>query len=97
MLVAQLFPILCNPMDCSPPGSSLHGIFPTQGLNPSLLHCWQILYCLSHQGSLLVRMGVKCGSDISLLRMYVGAWLCLEQGRPLHRQHTPVTLPYLPH
>ena len=27
------------------------GIFPTQGLNPGLPHCRQILYCLSHQGS----------------------------------------------
>ena len=26
MLVAQLCPILCHPMDCSPPGSSVHGI-----------------------------------------------------------------------
>ena len=25
--VAQLCPALCNPMDCSPPGSSVHGIF----------------------------------------------------------------------
>ena len=24
---------------------------PTQGLNPGLLHCRQVLYCLSHQGS----------------------------------------------
>jgi len=46
---------LCNPMDCSPPGSSVHvdspdntgvdsqallqGIFPTQGLNSGLLRC----------------------------------------------------------
>ena len=29
----------------------LQGIFPTQGLNPRLLHCRQILYCLSHQGN----------------------------------------------
>ena len=29
----------------------LQGIFPTQGLNPGLLHCWQMLYPLSHQGS----------------------------------------------
>ena len=29
----------------------LQGIFPTQGLNPGLLHCRWILYCLSHQGS----------------------------------------------
>ena len=29
----------------------LQGIFPIQGSNPGLLHCRQILYCLSHQGS----------------------------------------------
>ena len=29
----------------------LQGIFPTQGLNPGLMHCRQILYQLSHQGS----------------------------------------------
>ena len=26
VLVAQLCPTLCNPVDCSPPGSSVHGI-----------------------------------------------------------------------
>ena len=26
VLVAQLCPTLCHPMDCSPPGSSVHGI-----------------------------------------------------------------------
>ena len=30
--------------------SLLLGIFPTQGSNPGLLHCRQILYCLGHQG-----------------------------------------------
>ena len=32
--------------------SLLQGIFATQGLNPGLLHCKQILYHLSLQGSL---------------------------------------------
>ena len=67
-LVTQSCPILCDPMDCSLPGSSidrdspgkntgvgchalLQGIFPTQGSNPGLPHCRQILYHLSHQGS----------------------------------------------
>ena len=27
-LVAQLCPTLCNPVDCSPPGSSIHGDSP---------------------------------------------------------------------
>ena len=31
--------------------SLLHEIFPTQGLNQGLLHCKQILYHLSHNGS----------------------------------------------
>ena len=26
VLVTQLCPTLCDPMDCSPPGSSVHGI-----------------------------------------------------------------------
>ena len=31
--------------------SLLQGIFPTQGLNPGLLHCKQIFYQLDHQGT----------------------------------------------
>ena len=31
--------------------SLLQGIFATQGWKPGLLHCRQILYCLSHKGS----------------------------------------------
>ena len=31
--------------------SILQGTFPTQGLNPGLLYCRQILYQLSHKGS----------------------------------------------
>ena len=45
----QLCPALCDPMDYSPPDSSVHGIlqgriFPTQGLNPHHLHLlhWQV-------------------------------------------------------
>ena len=34
--------------------SLLRGIFPTQGLNPGLLRCRQILYQLRHQGSLRI-------------------------------------------
>ena len=30
--VAQSCPTLCDPMDCSPPGSSIHGIFQARGL-----------------------------------------------------------------
>ena len=33
MLVAQSCPTLCNSMDCSPPGFSVHGIFQARILN----------------------------------------------------------------
>ena len=67
MKIVQSCPTLCGPMDCSLPGSSVHGIFqaivlewiaisfsrdlPDQGSNPGLPHCRQMLNCLSHQGS----------------------------------------------
>ena len=31
-LVAKLCPTLCNPMDCSPPGASVHGMFQARTL-----------------------------------------------------------------
>ena len=58
-LVTKSCQILCNPMDCSPPGSSVHGISQARilewaamlssrgsclGSNPCLLHCRWILY-----------------------------------------------------
>ena len=34
----------------------LQGIFPTQWLNPGLLHCRQVLHYLSHQGSFIITL-----------------------------------------
>ena len=39
----------------------LHGIFPTQGLNPGLPSCKQMLYRLSHQGNAKVKVS-KAGN-----------------------------------
>ena len=65
--VAKLCSTLCDLMDYTgnSPGqntemgshSLLQGIFPTQGSNQGLLHCRQILYQLSYQGSLLPSLG----------------------------------------
>ena len=41
----------CNSPSQNTGLSLLQGIFPTQGLNPGLLHCRQILYQLSYVGS----------------------------------------------
>ena len=67
LLVTQLCPILCNPIDCSPPGSSVHDIiqariqdwaaipFSRGSSQPRdrtrFLHCRQTLYHLSHHFS----------------------------------------------
>ena len=59
-LVAESCLTFCDTMDCSLPGSSVHGILlqentllqeilPTQGSNPGLPHCRQIIYHPSHQ------------------------------------------------
>ena len=62
--VVQFCPMLCDPMDYTVHGilqarilkwvviPFSKGIFPTLGLNPGLPQCRQILYQLSHKGSL---------------------------------------------
>ena len=69
VLTRSIVSDFCDPINCSPPGSSVHGgspgkdmglgchfllqwIFLTQESNRGLLHCRQILYQLSHEGSL---------------------------------------------
>ena len=52
----------------------LQGIFPTQGSNPGLPHCRQILYQLSHQGSprILERVAYPVSSGSSRPRNWTG-------------------------
>ena len=47
-------------MDCH---FLLQEIFPTQELNPGLSHCRQTLYCLSHQGGLLIAVKRREAKD----------------------------------
>ena len=72
-----------DPMDCSPPGSSVHGIlqvrilewvampfsriFVTQGLNPGLPDGRQILYHLSHQESPVLRKHQRGAFQVALV------------------------------
>ena len=44
--VTQPCQILCDPMDCSLPGSSVHGVFQARILE------WVAISCLRHQESL---------------------------------------------
>ena len=59
--VAQLCPTLRNPMDCSPPGSSIHGIFQAgvlewgAKLNPPILaHPISKTHLQDHHGDLVL-------------------------------------------
>ena len=65
--VTQSCPTLCNPMDHTVHGIfqarilewvaiPFSGTFPTQGLNPGLLHCRRILYQLSHREAQMNRV-----------------------------------------
>ena len=85
-------------MDCSPPGTSVHGdspghstgvgchallqeIFPIQGSNPGLPHCWWILCHLSHQESPYIYNFILpifgCAGTSLLLRLF---YSCDEWG-----------------
>ena len=57
------------------------GIFPTQGLNPSLPHCRWILYQLSHQGSLESQYNSGLFLNIYFYLFYLAAQvLVVEHG-----------------
>ena len=73
-LVAQSCPTLCSPMDCSPPGSSVHGIFQARVLEQVAV--------FSSSGSFLPRdqTGVSCISCIGRRILYHSAtWEALTQ------------------
>ena len=67
-LVTQSCPTLCNPMDCSPPGFSVHGILQARKL---FVGCHFLL-----QGIFVTQ-----GSNQSLLHWQVGSVLLSHQGK----------------
>ena len=88
----QSCPTLCKPMDCSLPGSSVHGILQagilewvassfSRGSNPGLPHCRQILYHLSHQGSRLTISYTML--EFSTAENVEAPKLCIVQGSPV--------------
>ena len=74
VLVAQSCPTLCDPITYSLPGFSVNGIFLTQGANPGLLHCKQILYRLRHLELMIKGSKMSVHQDsIIILNAYCGA------------------------
>ena len=72
----QLCPVLCNPMDCSLPGSSVHG-FPRQ-------EYWSELSDSPPED--LLDSGVELAS-VYLLHWQVGSLPLVPPGKPLHRDN----------
>ena len=86
-LVVQSCLTFCNPMGYIPSQSSVHGIlqartglgchsllqgnFPPEGLNPHLLHCRQILYQLSYQGSPTILLKACISGQLNLMHIFV--------------------------
>ena len=78
--------------------SLLQGIFPTQGLNPGLLHCRQILYQLSHKGSPKGKQKqensrkISTSASLTMLKPLT-VWITTNCGKFLKRWEYPTTLP----
>ena len=91
-LCAQSCPTLCNTMDCSPPGSSVHGIsqtilewvaisfsreLPDPGVEPAS-PAWQVdSLTLSHLGS--PRVCILCAYQFKKLKKQKNKKLCVAQ------------------
>ena len=91
--VAQLCQTLCDPMDCRPPGYSVHGIFqarilewvaisfsrgpPDPGSKPGLQQCRQLLYRLNPNPNHRPRLVVPCGGPAVSLAGFSGVLVVL--------------------
>ena len=115
--VTQSCLTLWDPMDCSLPRSSVHGIFQAgvlewvaisfsrgssqpRDLNLGLPHCRQMLYHLSHQGSLKFSKGHIRKETVVLMLLFCGCCcsitkLCLTLSDLIKLQHAKFPWPPL--
>ena len=83
---SQSCPILSNPMDYSPPGSSIHGIFQAR-----ILEWGTIAFSIMHHGALLNQLCLHLGSPpqrhgLTDQMQAILAWDSLDPGTP----HQPI-------
>ena len=110
-------PMVCSPPGSSGHGDSpgkntgvgchvlLWGIFLTQGLNPGILHCGQILYHLSHQGSprilewvaSLFSRGSSWPRNRTRVSCIVGGFFTIWATREAHENHLVDTVNFFWH
>ena len=82
--VAQSYPTLCDPIDCSPPGSSVHGIFQAWTLE------WIAISCSRGSSRHRDQTSISCVSSIGKLILYHWApWA------PLVNTDTPKSISFM--
>ena len=102
VLVAWSHSTVCDPMDCSLPGSSVHGIsrqeywsglavtspgdLPDSGIKPGSPACRQILYPLSHQGNTLLWRDIKLMMHYNIFQRWRVLYQSLPQSQACARQ-----------
>ena len=68
--------------------SLLQGVFPTQESNQGLLHCKEILYQLSHQGSPSISVYITNLAYLTnLVRVIIFLWFCCSVISDCFRPH----------
>ena len=87
VLAAQLCPILCNPMNCSPPGSFLHGILQARILE------WVAIAFSRASSRPRDQTWVSCIVGRFFTACY-GASVVSNSGRPHRRQPTRLPRPW---
>ena len=105
MIVAQLCPTLCDPMDCSPPGSSVHGIVQARilkwvaiFLGLQYMDFWRTkTFSPQHLGTPFSLVSSLAGGRGSGVMIPVASWLLLRRTSLLKRtlNQTITINPYL--
>ena len=77
----------CNPLDCSPPGSCIHGIIPARILE------WVAIFSSRGSFQLKDRTHISCSSYIGMYILYHWAtWEALELRRTSPKRHPTILL-----
>ena len=85
----------CTGQNTGVPGSHslLQGIFPTQGSDPGLMHCGQILYHLSHQGCMASKQRFKREDSRKLgkafFSLHLSVYKCVQNTVPPSPEPSP--------
>ena len=93
-LVANLCPTLCDPMDCSLPGSSVHGIFQARILDGGHFLLWGISQPRDWTHASFMGRQILYHRAIREAPIYL--WIYLSLYPSIYRQTTELTQVYAP-